>query len=258
MTAASEPERTLVNTMAGPGAEPRGRPRLDPTTIRSRPKMRATLTEDAEQVLERLVRARRRSSNLSALTYNITISHRHRLVWFRNAKVGTRSILDYLSQHHPDGDLLVASGIPYPTAAFADYFKFAMVRHPLDRFISAWQDKVFRVNLFRFDEPTLERMQTIENFAAWVAEKDLRARRTNRHLKLQSRMIDLSHVDYLGRMESFDDDFAAVCREVGLPVQTPERRNQSTPRGVTRENASKELRSIVEEMYRRDYQIFGY
>jgi hypothetical protein len=101
-------------------------------------------------------------------------------------------------------------------------------------------------------------MRTIENFAAWVAEKDLRARSTNRHLKLQSRSIDLNQIDFLGRMENFDADFATVCREVGLPAQTPQRRNQSTPQGVTRENASRELRSTVEEMYRRDYQIFGY
>lgn len=231
---------------------------VDPTRIRSRRRRPTVLTKDAERLIEGLAQARGQSSKLTPLAYNITISHRRRFVWFRNAKVGTRTILDYLGQHDPKADLLVASNIPYPTAAFADYYKFAMVRHPLDRFISAWQDKVHGVNLFEFDEPTLERMRTIENFAAWVAEKNLRTRRRNRHLILQSRMIDLSHIDYIGRLETFDDDFAVVCREVGIPVHTPPRHNRSKPQGVTRENASQELRSIVEEMYRRDYQIFGY
>lgn len=244
--------------MARPDEGGREAAEIDPTTFRPQPGRPATLTEAAQQTLKRLRRSRRSSGGLSPLSYNIAVSHRYRFVWFRNAKVGTRTILNYLVEHHPDSDLLVASGIPYPTAAFTDYFKFGLVRHPLDRFISAWQDKVHRENHFRFDDATLERMRTIENFAEWVAGQDLRARTTDRHIALQSRMLDLTQIDYLGRMESFDADFAHVCREVGLPVRTPERRNRSTPQGVTRESASGELRSIVEEKYRRDYQILGY
>jgi hypothetical protein len=36
------------------------------------------------------------------------------------------------------------------------------------------------------------------------------------------------------------------------------RQNQSRSQGVSRDNASQELRSIVEEHYRRDYQVLGY
>lgn len=216
-----------------------------------------TLTPQARATLRELREWRARSGGLSPRDYNLTISHRHRFVWYRNAKVGTRTILGFLEQQDPE--LTRLSYMSCPTGQLAGYFKFGFVRHPLDRFISAWQDKVQDRNHFRFDRATREKMRTIENFAAWVAEQDLRdLATTDRHVALQSRLVDLSQVDHLGRMESFDDDFSAVCREIGLPWTSPERRNRSAPRGITRDNASADLRSTVEEIYRLDYQVFGY
>ncbi len=217
-----------------------------------------SLTRESRDELKRRRRRRRASGSLSPNPYNLTISHAHRFVWFRNAKVATRTVLAFLEEQHPE-ELLVLSEVPYPTAAFTEYFKFGFVRHPLDRFISAWQDKVCDRNHFHFEEEERARMRTIETFATWVAEQDLRDLRvTDRHLMLQSRLVDLTQADFVGRMESFGADFSEVCERVGLSWKEPERRNRSDPSGVTRDNASQELRSIVEEAYRLDYQVFGY
>lgn len=235
------------------------RPTVEPTVIHARPGHPSTLSPESREALRRMRRARRASGALSPYVYNLTISHEHEFVWFRNAKVGTRTILSFFEEQQADSELLSPSLVPYPTAAFAGYYKFGFVRHPLDRFISAWQDKVHGKNKYHFRRAVWEQMKTIENFAAWVAEQDLRdLATTDRHVALQSRLIDLDHVDFLGRMETFADDFGTVCREIGLRWVEPERRNRSEPRGVTRDNASDELRSIIEEKYRLDYQIFGY
>jgi len=232
---------------------------LDPTVLRTRKRQRTSLTPEARQLLRQLRRRSVRSGRLSPMPYNLTISHTHRFMWFRVAKVGTRTLFNYFRENDVAVEMYNASRTPYPIEAFRDYYKFGFVRHPLDRFISAWQDKVHRENHFRFDDETREQMRTIENFARWVADHDLRdLSSTDRHVALQARLIDLSQVDFIGRMESFDDDWALVCRELGLPVAVPERRNQSTPRGVTRDSASSELREIVERTYRPDYKIFGY
>lgn len=232
---------------------------VDPTALvapRGHPKV---LTRRSAALLNELRDHDRASGSLSPLTYNITVSHPHRFVWFRNAKVGTRTILGFLDDQQVDDRLLVLSRTQYPTAAFADYFKFGFVRHPLDRFISAWQDKVHQQNHFKFTPGKWERMKTIENFAAWVARQDLRdLATTDRHIALQSRLIDLTQVDFLGRMETFGADFSTVCSTVGLHWSEPVRQNQSKPQGVSCDNASAELRSIVEEKYARDYQVFGY
>ena len=63
-------------------------------------------------------------------------------MWFRVAKVGTRTLLGYFEENDVALDVAHAYRMRYPTALFADYFKFGFVRHPLPRFVSTWQDKV--------------------------------------------------------------------------------------------------------------------
>ena len=61
----------------------------------------------------------------------------------------------------------------------------------------------------------------------------------------------------MGRLETFDRDFAEVCERVGAPAVPTAPKNQTAPGGRSRE-ASAELRDLVGRMYRRDYQLFGY
>ena len=238
--------------MSAPDAAP------DPQVFRTRPENRRRLTPDGQDVLDRLGAAGEQSGWLSPLAYNLTISHSHHFVWFRVAKVATRSIRHHFERHHVALDVDHAMRVRYPLAAFGDYFTFAFVRDPLDRFVSAWHDKVVDNNYYSFDEAAHERMQRVEEFALWTATHDLAAvPGTDQHLTLQSRMIDLNRVDFLGRLETFDRDFAEVCERVGAPAVPTAPQNQTAPGGRNRQ-VSAELRDLVARMYRRDYQVFGY
>ena len=229
-----------------------------PEVFRTRPGNRRRLTPAGEAEVERLAAAGEASGGLSPLAYNLTISHSHRFVWYRVAKVATRTIRHHCETHGVDLDVDHAMRIRYPLASFADYFTFAFVRDPLDRFVSAWHDKVVDHNYYAFDEATHARMQTVEEFARWTADQDLSAvPGTDQHLTLQSRMIDLNRVDFVGRLETFDRDFAEVCARVGAPAEPSAPKNQTAPGGRDRQ-VSDELRGLVAEMYRRDYQLFGY
>ena len=232
---------------------------ITPDAFRTQEESWTKLTPESRGALRQLTTRSARSGKLSPLGYNLTISHQHRFVWYRVAKVATRTILSHFATHGVTLDVSHAMRMRYPTALFDDYFKFAFVRHPLDRFISAWRNKVVLNNYFGFDDDMLEHMRQIENFARWTAQQDLSALGdVDHHLALQTRLIDLNHVDFLGRLETFDDDFAAVCTRIGVPASPPDPRNQTSPHGVGRETVSDELTSIVAEMYRRDYQVFGY
>ena len=68
-------------------------------------------------------------------------------------------------------------------------------------------------------------------------------------------MIDLNRVDFVGRLETFDRDFAEVCERIGAPAVPTAPKNQTASRDRT---VSDELRELVARMYRRDYQVFGY
>ena len=230
----------------------------DPQVFRTRPGNRRRLTPDGQDVLEHLAAVAEGAHWISPLAYNLTISHSHRFVWYRVAKVATRTIRHHFETHHVALDVDHAMRVRYPLAAFGDYFTFGFVRHPLDRFISAWHDKVVNANYYAFDEPTHERMQRVEEFALWTAEQDLSAvPGTDQHLTLQSRMIDLNRVDFVGRLETFDRDFSEVCERAGAPAVPAAPQNQTAPQGRDRQ-VSDELRDLVGRMYRRDYQMFGY
>ena len=64
---------------------------------------------------------------------------------------------------------------------------------------------------------------------------------TDQHLTLQGRMIDLNRVDFVGRLETFDRDFAEVCERIGAPAVPSAPKNQTAPGGRDRQ-ASDELR----------------
>ena len=82
--------------------------------------------------------AHRRSARagwVSPLGYNLTISHSHRFVWYRVAKVATRTIRHHCETHGVSMDVDHAMRIRYPVEVFGDYFKFAFVRDPRTHYI---------------------------------------------------------------------------------------------------------------------------
>lgn len=224
--------------------------------FRTEPGSRGRLTEETQAALRTLDRPGGRSGRLSPLTYNLTVSHQRRFVWFRVAKVATRTVLGYYLQHDVPLDLVAARRIRYPTALWADYYKFSFVRHPQARFLSAWRDKVVDQNYFDFDPPTLAAMQDPTTFLQWTAGHDLDdLGRTDQHLAHQTRLVDLGQVDYLGRLETFHDDFAAICAHLDLPAPAPVHQNQ-TRGGATPIDAR--LAGAIREVYRKDFQVLGY
>jgi len=225
--------------------------------LRTEPDQRARLTTEAKRALRQAAQSSERSGRLSPLTYNLTISHTHRFVWFRVAKVATRTLVGYFDENDVAREVSHALWMRYPTALFTDYFRFGFVRHPLQRFVSTWQDKVVNANYFEFDEPTHARMRSRpEEFAGWVAGLDLDD--ANQHLAFQSRLVDLTQIDFLGRLETFDADFATVCERLALPVVPARTRNRTATSRTPELLASTELQDLVAGIYRKDYQVFGY
>ncbi len=192
----------------------------------------------------------------SICIYNITISHEHKFLWYRVAKVGTRTILNHLKESNVYLDVEHANWIHYPVNSFDDYFKFALVRNPWDRLVSCWNDKIIKNNYFKFDVSEHNRMKKFENFVSFVS--DLNIDKCDRHLRSQSSLIDLNNIDYLGRMETFDVNANYIFQRLGLPDKKIHRKNATSTKKPYQEYYSESLAEKVSQIYQKDIQIFGY
>lgn len=232
--------------------------------IRTEAEERRHLDEASKRQEAHLRRVRAAEDMPSLLQGQLSISTEKRVLWYRVPKVGSRSIYYHLKRHlefecdHPY-DFLI------PVNLYRDYFKFGFVRNPWDRLVSCWSQKVARKNLFAWvDAETWSRLRDFPAFVDFVSELDLT--HCDAHLRLQSRLIDLSQVDFVGRLEHFDRDYPEVCRRIGVPLDGLERINRSTradlsTRGHTghyREFYTDALADKVRDLYRLDIQIFGY
>jgi hypothetical protein len=192
----------------------------------------------------------------SAGRYNLTLCHEKKFIWFRVAKVGSRTILNHLLDNGVHLDVEQGRQLRYPVNHFNDYFKFAFVRNPWDRLVSCWNNKVIDNNLFRFNDAELEEMRKFENFVGYVA--GINVDTCNRHLRSQNSLIDLNNVDYLGRMESFENDLDHIFQRLELDTTTIKSRNVTSSRKPYQEYYSSELAERVSRIYYKDIQIFGY
>ncbi len=186
--------------------------------------------------------------------YYLTVCPKPAFVWYRVAKCATRSIVAHLARHH-----VPVSGsqrqLYYAPRRYASHFKFAFVRNPWDRLVSCWQNKVVDNPNARMFGDRLGKLQSFPAFVDFLAEQDLEA--GNKHFRLQCRLIDLNHVDFVGRLERFDDDFRQVCDRLSLPGD-PRKVNVSARQRDYRPYYTDAAAEKAASLYRRDITLFGY
>ena len=189
----------------------------------------------------------------SAIQYNLTISEEKKFMWFRVGKVGSRTILDLFTQANIE---LIAEhpfDVYYPVNMYKEYFRFAFVRNPWDRMVSCWRDKVIRK---KEKFTTLDSEQEFESFVDYVS-KFVDLEHGNPHLRLQSRLIDLNHIDFLGRFETFEDDLKKVMDTLNIDASI-KKKNASPRKADYRDYYSDRIKNKVAELYNQDIQIFNY
>ena len=99
-------------------------------------------------------------------------------------------------------------------------------------------------------------MREFAAFVDYVSRQDVG--KGDHHLQLQSKLIDLTEVDFLGRLESFDSDFEHVCQVLGIEGRDARRLNVSATRKPYQDYYDEHLRERVRQIYLKDIQIFGY
>jgi hypothetical protein len=135
-----------------------------------------------------------------------------------------------------------------PGEVFETFFKFAFVRNPWD-----WQLSLYHYILGQPGDKMFAHVSSLGSFDAYM-----RWRATT--YRTQSSMIcDVagnSLVDFVGRVENVQDDFAEICRRIGVKVPL-EHRNKSR-HAHYRECYTDETREIAARIYAEDIERFGY
>ena len=149
-----------------------------------------------------------------------------------------------------------------------DVLRFAFVRNPYDRFLSAWKSKILR------NDPSYEPLQVqvreryglppdvmvpFGDLARHLAE----AGPPDAHWERQVDVLALDRITYdtIGRFENFSEEFNAILKRLGAPDDVLTLGVEVTnPTGELPFAAAydSELAALVYDFYRADFETFGY
>lgn len=194
----------------------------------------------------------------SRYRYNLTISDSHQFLWFRNPKVGTRTLLKrFTDDENVSLTAVQARKCYYPMDFYKDYFKFAFVRDPWDRFYSGWRNKIFGKNKRIVASELHDELQDFNVFVKYYHTLDIM--QGDLHFFHQHTLLDLNELDYVGRMESFEHDCHEIFTTLGLSTGEIVHKNRSPVSGQNYHRFyTEETAALIAEMYRKDIQLFGY
>ena len=204
------------------------------------------------------------------------ISHQHRFVFVAVPKTGTHSVRQALREHLSPGDLeqvglFVNKRLPMEELAairhghlslrqvrphlgedvFRDYFKFAFVRNPFDRFVSYCAFMSRNTDAFRHaPRPVMHELLFKVRPLDHVLFQPQHALLVGDDGELLA--------DDVGRVEQMQDSYDRLCARIGIPSRTLDKVNSTSPRGDYRRYYDNKLIEGVADLYRRDLELFGY
>lgn len=132
------------------------------------------------------------------------------------------------------------------------YFKFSFVRNPWDIMVSTyhwWLDT-------SWDDAkgTGQKIKAMKNFEEYILSPYCRK---GDCLDFISDKYGNIIVDFVGKQEDLERDFAYVCGKIGLPNLDLPRKNTSEHE-LYMQYYSKETRQLVRQQFTRDIQTFNY
>ena len=196
--------------------------------------------------------------------YNLTISEKYNFVWYRVAKVGTRSILAKFNKLNIPLSAYHAIHCYLPYKKYENYFKFGFARDPLNRFISAWKDKILnfsnKKNYFDLDHEQIEKMRDINYFIDCFLSNDYFFQK-DIHFRHQSHLIDLNNIDYIGRLENINKDYNYILKKLNIKNSNKsiDHKNKTTEFHIDSiKLINKHNKDKIITYYHKDFSIFGY
>jgi len=201
------------------------------------------------------------------------VSHRHRFIFIHTYKTAGTSVRRALEPfvearwRNRTARLTHRLGLPFPRTVplhltarqarervpgevFNRYFKFAFVRNPWD-----WQVSLYHWMLSHPDHFQHDLIRGLGGFDAYIRW------RVDGNVVLQKTLLGDRKgrllVDHVGRMETVHDDFAEICRIVGVSDVRLPHKNRSFSRDY-RGYYTDETRELIARAFADDIEAFDY
>lgn len=197
----------------------------------------------------------------------INISDKYRCIFIHVPKcAGTslKQVLDLPGRGHPPWNWF-AENFP---RKWKSYLKFAIVRNPWDRFVSAYVYAKMKQSYWHNeraglhpDYPLLstktfeeccfiaQKQRQVLRHESWYPQHLWLAQQLNRQCRLM--------VDLVLRYEKLDEDIALISTRLGLePIELP--RINVSQHSCYRDYYNEETRTVVADLYATDVALFGY
>lgn len=142
--------------------------------------------------------------------------------------------------------------------AFEKFFKFCFVRHPISRFISAYEflnSGGTAQGDYEFKNRVLDKYSDINDFVEnWVCSKNILKKEHFIPQCFYTHVNGESVMDFVGRYESIDEDYKYIMGQVkGLP-ELPFVNKGERVGSILNDRSEAKLRQV----YAEDFRIFGY
>jgi hypothetical protein len=133
-------------------------------------------------------------------------------------------------------------------------FSFVFVRNPYDRLVSGYLNKVDN-NKILFEDCWGKDFDYFVNFVCSHSKDKM-----NNHIKPQYYIFGnlLDDIDFVGRFETFNDDWSKVISRLNLPINEILHRNKSKGRKHYSEYYNDKTRAMVTEFYKEDLETWNY
>ncbi|MGK7902494.1 MAG: sulfotransferase family 2 domain-containing protein [Hormoscilla sp.] len=139
-------------------------------------------------------------------------------------------------------------------------FTFAFVRNPWDLMVSSynwWLQKGGKWEIFR---EQVEDIRSLQSFSAFIRSQ-YGSQMLNEHYgSFVNWICDRDHniiVNFVGKVENLDNDWAEICNRLGLENKTLPHANK-TRRSAYQDYYDEESRLLIERRFEWSIQQFGY
>lgn len=148
-----------------------------------------------------------------------------------------------------------------------DYFRFAFVRHPFERLLSAYLDKIYNGKpekklVSKYLKQDIDEDISFEQFIEYLEYIRDEDKKLDPHWRPQFSILrpDIINYNLIGKMDSFEEDFAKLNAYLGnkLDCSVSKTPHKTGARAQLNEFFTSDIKKRVIDLYQPDFDYFEF